>query len=385
MFAIPIAIAAPVVYGLAWGFGTSLVVPTLGLLGLAIILGTLTIWLARRVLEPAERLEQARIVLEDAYDRARAEALRDTLTGLGNHRAFQEEMERQWATAVRHHQPLVLAIVDLDDFKRINDAHGHAIGDRILRQAATTIATYLRRSDRAFRVGGDEFAIIMPGTDAEQAHTIIRRLLAACLDGGTEGREGVAVSFSAGVSEIPGRARDRDSLPFARGKLVWISAATMGEAQALQGVQSSPLDGAVGNLRVADLQREHEVLESCQAGQKTLLLVDESYVAADPAKAPPPPPMQATPLDPDLTSIRPELPVNQAQEGGLACPARAGDLNELPRRHREADVVEHRGASKKLGNAGEPDHWLRHHSAVGHWPMGGRHTIGDARSAGGNR
>ncbi|HEY8817700.1 MAG TPA: bifunctional diguanylate cyclase/phosphodiesterase [Candidatus Limnocylindrales bacterium] len=212
MFAIPIAIAAPVVYGLAWGFGTSLVVPTLGLLGLAIILGTLTIWLARRVLEPAERLEQARIVLEDAYDRARAEALRDTLTGLGNHRAFQEEMERQWATAVRHHQPLVLAIVDLDDFKRINDAHGHAIGDRILRQAATTIATYLRRSDRAFRVGGDEFAIIMPGTDAEQAHTIIRRLLAACLDGGTEGREGVAVSFSAGVSEIPGRARDRDSL-----------------------------------------------------------------------------------------------------------------------------------------------------------------------------
>jgi diguanylate cyclase (GGDEF)-like protein len=121
-------------------------------------------------------------------------------------------MERQWATATRHNQSLALAIVDLDDFKRINDAHGHAGGDRVLRQAATTIATYLRRSDRAFRVGGDEFAIIMAGTDAQQAHATIRRLLAACLDGGVDGHESVAISFTAGVSEIPGRARDRDSL-----------------------------------------------------------------------------------------------------------------------------------------------------------------------------
>jgi diguanylate cyclase (GGDEF)-like protein len=164
------------------------------------------------VLEPAERLEQARRILEDAYDRARAEALRDALSGLGNHRAFQEEMERAWATATRHGQPLALAIVDLDDFKQINDAGGHATGDRVLRHAATTIATYLRRSDRAFRIGGDEFAIIMPGTDAEGGHTILRRLLAACLDGDGNARETNAVSFSAGISAIPGQARDRDSL-----------------------------------------------------------------------------------------------------------------------------------------------------------------------------
>ena len=164
MFAIPIAIAAPVIYGLAWGGGTSMLVPTLGLIGMAVVLGTLTVWLARRVLEPAQRLEEARRIVEDAYERARSESLRDPLTGLGNHRAFQEEMERQWAHATRHGLPLALALLDIDDFKQINDTRGHAAGDRLLRHAATLAATYLRRSDRAFRVGGDEFAIILPGT-----------------------------------------------------------------------------------------------------------------------------------------------------------------------------------------------------------------------------
>jgi len=212
MFAIPIVITAPMVYGLAWGFGASLVLPTLALLALAGILGSLTVWLSRRVLEPAERLEGARRILEDAYDRARSEALRDTLTGLGNHRAFQEEMERQWAGAVRHNQPLALAIVDLDDFKRINDARGHAVGDVLLRHAATTMAGYLRRSDRAFRIGGDEFAIIMPGTDANAGQLAVRRVLAGCLDAEGDPASPTGVSFSAGVSAIPGHARDRDSL-----------------------------------------------------------------------------------------------------------------------------------------------------------------------------
>src|SRR3954453_19533732 len=212
MFVIPIAIAAPVIYGLGWGWGASLVAPTIVLLSLSAALGTVAIWLARRVLEPAQRLEAARLILEDAYDRARSESLRDTLTGLGNHGGFREEVERQWSMAVRHSMPLALAIIDLDDFKQINDTRGHAAGDQVLRHAATTIATYLRRSDRAFRIGGDAFAIIMPGTDAERGHSVVRRLLAGCLDGSEDDRDGLAVSFSAGVSSIPGLARDRDSL-----------------------------------------------------------------------------------------------------------------------------------------------------------------------------
>jgi diguanylate cyclase (GGDEF)-like protein len=212
MFAIPIGIAAPVIYGLAWGWGTSLVVPTLGILFIALILGSLTIWLARRVLEPAERLAAAHRILEDAYDRARAEALRDSLTGLGNHRAFQEELERQWATAHRTGRAIALVMLDLDEFKRINDSSGHAAGDQVLRQAATTMASFLRRSDRVFRVGGDEFALVLPETDADQAHGIVRRLLAACLTGETGRGAQHTVSFSAGISAGPSLAQDRDAL-----------------------------------------------------------------------------------------------------------------------------------------------------------------------------
>ena len=132
MFAIPIGIAAPVVFGLARDSGQSLFAPALAIIALAMALGGLVVYLARRVLEPAEQLERTRVILEDAYDRARAESLRDALTGLGNHRGFQEEYERQWLIARRHGTPLALAMIDLDDFKRVNDQGGHSNGDRCL-------------------------------------------------------------------------------------------------------------------------------------------------------------------------------------------------------------------------------------------------------------
>ena len=217
MFAIPIVIAAPFIYGLTSRLGDVARRPDdRAHLALALVLGALTVWLARRVLEPAERLEEGRRILEDAYDRARAEALRDTLTGLGNHRAFQEEMERQWSVATRTGRSMALAILDLDDFKRINDSSGHAAGDQVLRRAATTIAAFIRRSDRAFRIGGDEFALILADTDVEGAQVTVRRLLAACLDG-EEGRGAShTVSFSAGISATSragsAQARDRETL-----------------------------------------------------------------------------------------------------------------------------------------------------------------------------
>lgn len=212
MFAIPIAITTPVVYGQTRGEGASLITPTLAIIGLAVVLGMLTVWLAHRVLEPAERLEEARRFLEGAYDLARSEALLDSLTGLGNHRAFQEEMERQWSSAARHNRPLALVLLDLDEFKQINDSEGHAAGDVLLRRTGSFIKASLRRADRAFRVGGDEFALILPDTDADAAYVVMRRLLATCLEGEERRGPTPAMSFSAGISAIPGSARDRETL-----------------------------------------------------------------------------------------------------------------------------------------------------------------------------
>lgn len=214
MFAIPVAIAVPVVYSQVHGSGASLVEPTLAITGLAIVLGTLVVWLAHRVLEPAQRLDDSLRTLEAAYDRARSEALLDGLTGLGNHRAFQEEMERQWATSVRYSRPVALVLLDLDEFKQINDSAGHAAGDVLLRRVGSMIRSILRRSDRAFRVGGDEFAIILPDTDADGAQLVTRRLLATCLDGAGAAQDAAApaMSFSAGISAAPGLARDRETL-----------------------------------------------------------------------------------------------------------------------------------------------------------------------------
>ena len=212
MFVIPIAITTPVLYGQVRGHGMSLLPPTLAIIALAAFLGLLTVWLAHRVLEPAERLEEALRSFEGAYDQARSLALMDGLTGLGNHRAFQEEMERQWSSASRYNRPLAFVLLDLDEFKQVNDSGGHAAGDLLLRRAGTLINASLRRSDRAFRVGGDEFAIILPDTDDDGAYVVMHRLLAACLEG--EGRRGAApaISFSAGISALPGPARDRETL-----------------------------------------------------------------------------------------------------------------------------------------------------------------------------
>ena len=217
MFVIPIALAAPVVYALAGGDGRSLVLPTLAIAALAFALGGLAVWMAKRILEPAERLDRARVVLEDAYTRARAESLRDALTGLGNHRSFQEELERQWAGSARYHTRLALAIVDLDDFGKVNDAEGHAGGDRVLVGIAGLLTAGLRRSDQVFRIGGDEFAVLMPGVDADGAFLAMRRVLAAVLERGVDDRRRTEPakepwSFTVGISAVPGTATDRATL-----------------------------------------------------------------------------------------------------------------------------------------------------------------------------
>jgi diguanylate cyclase (GGDEF)-like protein len=169
-------------------------------------------WLARRTLGPIERLADSTDRLVELYNRARLDALLDPLTGLGNHRAFQEELARQIDSARRHRYSLALALVDLDDLKSVNDELGHAGGDGLLASMGRLIATTIRSGDRGFRVGGDEFAVLLPYADAQAATVLVRRLLAQSL-GGAETRPGMpSFSFSAGISTFPALSGDRSRL-----------------------------------------------------------------------------------------------------------------------------------------------------------------------------
>jgi diguanylate cyclase (GGDEF)-like protein len=133
-------------------------------------------------------------------------ALTDPLTGLGNHRHFHERLQREITGAEHGRTPLSLCLVDIDDFKRINDRHGHPVGDRVLGQ----VAARLRQGGESFRLGGDEFAVLLPGSDAREAagiaRSIVERVAAAELE------HVGAVTVSAGVATFPVQGVGRDEL-----------------------------------------------------------------------------------------------------------------------------------------------------------------------------
>ena len=117
------------------------------------------------------------VVLEyDEFKKIQVSAVTDPLTGLYNRRLFAESFEKELNRARRYGLPLGIVILDLHRFKEVNDRYGHPRGDEVLRAAATTLQKALRTSDSAFRIGGDEFSVLLPQTDADQALALSRRI-----------------------------------------------------------------------------------------------------------------------------------------------------------------------------------------------------------------
>ena len=130
-------------------------------------------------------------------------AVTDPLTNLYNRRLFAETFEKELNRARRYGLPLALALLDLHRFKEVNDMHGHPRGDDVLRAAASTLKKALRTSDSAFRIGGDEFAVLLPQTDAAQALALSRRIEAVFAEMLRPLHLGVAVSMDHGVATFP--------------------------------------------------------------------------------------------------------------------------------------------------------------------------------------
>ncbi|MBZ8133197.1 diguanylate cyclase [Afifella sp. IM 167] len=106
-------------------------------------------------------------------------ARRDSLTGLSNRRAMDEAFRRAWTGMRRHAEPACLLALDIDHFKRTNDTYGHAAGDEVLRNIARIITQSVRPSDKVFRVGGEEFLVLLPGIEARHARTTAERIRSA--------------------------------------------------------------------------------------------------------------------------------------------------------------------------------------------------------------
>jgi diguanylate cyclase (GGDEF)-like protein/putative nucleotidyltransferase with HDIG domain len=147
--------------------------------------------------------DQLAIALHNAraYQLALDQAITDGLTGLKTHRYFREALDREWRRSARTGRPFSVMMMDLDGFKRVNDLGGHLEGDRVLVAVATLLDARSRQSNVVARYGGDEFAILMPETNTEQAGILAERLRAALAADDFLRAHGVTASI--GVATFP--------------------------------------------------------------------------------------------------------------------------------------------------------------------------------------
>jgi len=151
----------------------------------------------------AKRIIDLQNQLLEAQERLRVQATHDALTGIWNRRAIFEALERELDRAERQEIPLAVALIDLDNFKQVNDTHGHLVGDEVLRETAQRIRGAVRSYDAVGRYGGEEFLVVAPECDARRARDLAERIRQLLLESPipTSGPD-VPVTLSLGVVHL---------------------------------------------------------------------------------------------------------------------------------------------------------------------------------------
>jgi two-component system cell cycle response regulator len=167
----------------------------------------------KRTLETVSNIAAISIQNAMRYELLEQLATTDGLTGLNNHRRFQEMLEEEVEESRRYERTLSLMLVDIDHFKRVNDTWGHPVGDQVLKRVARVLNEFARTTDRVCRYGGEEFAIIMPQTDknggrllAERFRTEIKEQKFRAND------EDFSITLSLGICTFPDQARHKQEL-----------------------------------------------------------------------------------------------------------------------------------------------------------------------------
>jgi diguanylate cyclase (GGDEF)-like protein len=146
-------------------------------------------------------LRNPKVIEMALYQRTEQTALTDGLTGLFNRAYLMQALRREISRAERHQRPMAVALFDVDDFKRVNDTHGHLEGDRVLVKAAGIIGENLRDVDCAARYGGEEFAVLLPETSRAGAYVVAQRIRVGIQSILRSGRD--VITVSGGVAAYP--------------------------------------------------------------------------------------------------------------------------------------------------------------------------------------
>ncbi len=150
----------------------------------------------------SERQRLSNRVLSARVDELHLKSVTDALTGAYTHGYLQEILEFEIQRALTNKAPLSVMMIDIDDFKRINDGHGHLFGDRVIKETAETLSANVRSDDILGRYGGDEFVVIMPGTDAATAMHVAGRARASIA------KNGYLATISIGTATFDGAGRE---------------------------------------------------------------------------------------------------------------------------------------------------------------------------------